>query len=77
MAGRISRIKAPDYTFKEKEYLKRLSSNHAPVRVRMADNQEFDGQIEFFDKTFIRLNRAGGDNLFLFKQEVKYIVELG
>ena len=76
MAGKVSRAKAPDHTYKEAEYLQRLVSGHVPVRVRAAGNQEFEGTIEFFDVTFIRLTRHGEPNLLLYKQDLKYLVEL-
>jgi host factor-I protein len=47
-----------------------------PVRVRMSDNQEVEGLIEFYDAAFIRLTREGAPNLFLFKQDLKYLYEL-
>lgn len=76
MAGRISQIKAPEQTFEEVRYLKQLIEQRTPVRVRMSDNQEIDGIIEFYDVNFIRITRDGAPNLFLFKHDIKYIYEL-
>jgi host factor-I protein len=44
-----------------------------PVRVRLSDNQEVEGLIEFFDQSFIRITRDGEPNLFLFKHDIKYL----
>ena len=33
------------------------------------------GTIEYYDQSFIRLTRDGQPNLFIFKHEIKYIVE--
>lgn len=77
MAGKISRIKAPDHTFQEVRYLERLVDDRVPVRVRLSDNSEIDGTIEFYDARFIRLTRQGEPNLFLFKHDIKYLIELG
>jgi host factor-I protein len=46
------------------------------VRVRLSDNQEVDGVVEFYDATFIRITRNGEPNLFLFKHDIKYLYEL-
>lgn len=76
MAGKISNIKAPEQTFEEVKYLKRLIDDRVPVRVRLSDNQEVDGTIEFYDANFIRITRKDLPNLFLFKHDIKYLYEL-
>jgi len=76
VAGKISQIKAPDHTLHEVEYLQRLVDQRIPVCVRMSDNQEVEGIVEFYDATFIRLTREGSPNLFLYKQDLKYMYEL-
>jgi sRNA-binding regulator protein Hfq len=76
VAGKISQAKAPDHTFQEVRYLQRLIDDQVPVRVRLTDDQEVEGMIEFYDARFIRLTRTGGPNLFLFKQDIKYLYEL-
>ena len=76
MAGKISQAKAPDHTFQEQRYLQHLVEQKVPVRVRLSDNQEVEGVVEFYDMHFIRLTRNGAPNLFLFKQDVKYLYEL-
>ena len=77
MAGKISKIKAPDHTFQEVRYLEKLISDRVPVRVRLSDNSEIDGTIEFYDARFIRITRQGEPNLFLFKHDIKYLYEIG
>ncbi|MDP8988862.1 MAG: Sm ribonucleo-like protein [Acidobacteriota bacterium] len=76
MARKLSQIKAPDHTQQEARYLQRLVDERIPVRVRMSDNQEVEGLVEFYDATFIRLTRDGEPNLFLYKQDLKYLYEL-
>ena len=68
-----SKTKAPDQTFEEAKFLRHLIENHIPVRVRLSDNQEVEGLIEFFDQSFIRITREGEPNLFLFKHDIKYL----
>ena len=77
MAGKISKIKAPDHTLQEVRYLEQLINDRVPVRVRLSDNSEIDGTIEFYDARFIRITRQGEPNLFLFKHDIKYLVEEG
>jgi host factor-I protein len=74
--GKISQAKAPDQTFEEVKYLRHLIDDRIPVRVRLSDNQEVDGVIEFYDANFIRITRSGEPNLFLFKHDIKYLYEL-
>ncbi len=76
MPGKISQAKAPDQTFEEVKYLRHLIDDRVPVRVRLSDNQEVDGVVEFYDATFIRITRTGEPNLFLFKHDIKYLYEL-
>ena len=76
MSGKISNAKAPEQTFEEVRYLRRLIEERVPVRIRLTDNQEVEGIVEFYDATFIRLTREGALNLFLYKQDLKYLYEL-
>jgi len=76
VAGKVSRAKAPDHTYKEAEYLRDLVTRGVLVRVRASDNEEFTGKVEFFDATFIRITRDGEPNLFIFKQDIKYVYEV-
>jgi host factor-I protein len=75
--GKISQAKAPEHTFEEVNFLKRLIENRTLVRVRLSDNQEVDGIVEFYDTHFIRLTREGEPNLFLYKHDIKYLYEVG
>ncbi len=73
--GVKSRHRAPHETFEELQYLRRLVDEAIPVRIRLADNQEVSGLVEFFDIGFIRLTREDGPNLFLYKHDIKYLYE--
>ncbi len=68
-----SKTKAPDQTFEEAKFLRHLIEDQILVRVRLRDNQEVEGRIEFFDQSFIRITREGQPNLFLFKHDIKYL----
>jgi host factor-I protein len=67
--------KAPEQTFEEIKYLKRLIENHTPVRIKLSNNEEVRGVIEYYDKRFMRVTRDGEPNLFIFKHDIKYLVE--
>ena len=67
--------KAPDQTLEEPGYLKRLIDDSIPVCVKMADNDSVKGVIEYYDSTFLRLTRKGAPNLFIYKDQIKYLYE--
>ncbi len=69
------RSKPPEQTFEEPKYLRRLIDEAVPIRVKLDDNTEVAGIIEFFDAYFIRITRDGEPNLFIFKHEIKYLYE--
>jgi hypothetical protein len=75
ISAKSGKTKAPEQTFEETRYLRHLVEEHVPIRVRLSDNSEFDGMVEFYDVNFIRITRPDGPNLFLFKQDIKYIYE--
>ncbi|HUO30504.1 MAG TPA: RNA chaperone Hfq [Bryobacteraceae bacterium] len=56
-------------------YLKHLIEAEVPVRVKLTDGEEVAGTIEYYDHSFIRLTRKGAPNLFIYKHEIKYLVE--
>lgn len=71
-----SKKKAPESTLRETEYWKDLAARKQLVRVRLMDNQEHSGTVEYFDLSFIRLTRENQPNLFLFKHDIKYLYEI-
>lgn len=72
-----SKLKArpPEQTFEEAKYLKRLIEQGTHVRVKLTDNQEISGKLEFYDVNFVRITRDGEPNLFVFKHDIKYLFE--
>jgi RNA chaperone Hfq len=59
------------------KYLKHLIEAEIPVRVKLTDGEEVSGTIEYYDHSFIRLTRTDGPNLFIYKHEIKYLLEGG
>ena len=48
----------PEQTFEEPKYLRRLIENATPVRIKLTNNEEVAGIVEFYDVNFIRITRA-------------------
>ena len=75
--GGKSGTRAPEHTFEEARYLKRLIEQQIPVRVRLSNNEEVSGTVEYYDASFIRITRDHEPNLFIFKHDIKYLMEAG
>ena len=71
-----AKTKAPEQTFEEVKYLRHLIEKGTPVRIRLSNNEEVTGKIEFYDANFIRITRQGEPNLFLYKHDIKYLYEV-
>src|SRR5437868_11635393 len=72
---RDRRQAAPETTFREAEYIDRLSKSRTPVIVKLIDGEEIKGWIEYYDKDIIRITRESLPNLFIYKNRVKYLYE--
>ena len=72
---RDRRQAAPETTFREAEYIDRLSKSRTPVVVKLIDGEEIRGWIEYYDKDIIRITRDSQPNLFIYKNRVKYLFE--
>ena len=70
---RDRRQSAPETTFREAEYIDRLSRNRTPVVVKLIDGEEVRGWIEYYDKDIIRITRGSQPNLFIYMNRVKYL----
>jgi sRNA-binding regulator protein Hfq len=71
------KARAPEQTFEEVKYLRHLIDDEVTVTVKMMDNEEVTGVIEYYDHNFIRVTRKGAPNLFIYKHEIKYLYEAG
>ena len=67
--------RAPEATFEEAKYLKQLIEAGHRVKIKLEDNEEVEGVIEYYDQSFIRLTREGEPNLFIFKHDILYLQE--
>ena len=71
-----SKTRAPEQTQQETLYLRELADRRALVRIRLTDDEEVEGMVEFFDECFIRLTRSGAPNVFIYKHDIKYLWEI-
>jgi host factor-I protein len=67
--------KAPEQTLEELKYLRALIDQQTPVNVKLLDNSTVRGTIEYYDVHFFRLTREGQPNLFIYKDQIKYVSE--
>jgi sRNA-binding regulator protein Hfq len=74
-AGGSADEESEDDLRRESEYLRRLTDEHTPVVVHLRTGENFAGHIEYYDRRFIRLTREGAPNLFIFKNDIKYLSE--
>jgi sRNA-binding regulator protein Hfq len=70
------KTRAPEQTLAEVNYLKQLIEDQTPVRIKLTNNEEVSGIVEYYDTRFIRLTRKGAPNLFIFKHDIKYLYEV-
>ena len=70
-----AKTKAPEQTFDETKFLKQLVESKVRVTIRLGDNEEVSGVVEFYDANLIRVTREGAPNLFVYKHDIKYLFE--
>ena len=70
------KARAPEHTFEEVKYLRRLIEDRTTIRVKLIDDEEVEGIIEYYDTGFIRVTRTGAPNLFIYKHDIKYLYEV-
>lgn len=59
----------------EANYLRELVAARTPIEVKLRNGQTHSGTIEYWDQRFIRLTPESGPNLFIFKHDIKYLLE--
>jgi small nuclear ribonucleoprotein (snRNP)-like protein len=63
----------PEQTGAETNYLVKNMEARTPMVVRLVDNEEVRGWIEYYDRKMIKLNRRQPPHLFIRKENIKYI----
>jgi len=65
----------PAETGQEAAFLRSLGENQAAVTVRLLSGETVNGWIEYYDEKMVRLTRTDAPNLFIYKEQIAYIVE--
>ena len=73
MVRRLPRVQ--EQTHAETLYLTQLIQDKKPVIVKLINDDEIFGWIEYYDKSFIRLTRDNAPNVFIYKEQIKFIIE--
>lgn len=63
----------PEQTCAEAFYYLKQMNNRTPMVVTLEDGEQLRGQIEWYDKTCIKVNREGDPNLLVYKHSIKYM----
>jgi len=67
----------PDQTNAENFYFQKQMQSKTPMVIVLSDGEEVHGTIEWYDKTCIKVNRAGSPNLMIYKPSIKYLYKEG
>ena len=73
MVLRLPRVQ--EQTHAEALYLNQLIQDKTPVVVKLVNDDEIFGWIEYYDRSFIRLTRSKAPNVFIYKEQIKFILE--
>ena len=63
----------PDQTHAESFYYVKQMQNRTPMVVVLRDGEELLGNIEWYDRNCLKLSRADGPNLLIYKDGIKYL----
>jgi len=67
----------PSYdTFAENYYYLKQMNKRTPMIIVFNDGETVEGQIEWYDRNCIKLNRSNDPNLLIYKRSIKYIYKL-
>ena len=67
----------PEQTNAENFYYQKQMQAKTPMVVVLRDGEEIHGTIEWYDKACIKLSRASGPNLMIYKPSIKYMYKEG
>ena len=74
---RRSKTPPPGETGQEGLYLRSLSDRQVIVTIKLRDGETVRGWIEYFDDSMLRLTRENQPNLFIYKNQIRTISEVG
>ena len=67
----------PEQTNAENFYYQKQMQSKTPMVVVLRDGEQIHGVIEWYDKTCLKLTRADGPNLMIYKPAIKYMFKEG
>ncbi len=67
------RTPPPAETNAEIYYYKKQMDAHTPMVIMLADGEEIEGTIEWYDRGAFKINRKSAPNLLVLKRHVKYM----
>jgi host factor-I protein len=67
----------PEQTNAENFYYQKQMQSKTPMVIVLTDDEEVHGIIEWYDRTCIKVNRAGAPNLMIYKPSIKYMYKEG
>jgi host factor-I protein len=74
LRGAVHRKQAPpDHTNAENYYFLKQMQNKTAMVVVLEDGSELRGWVEWYDKECIKLNRADGPNLMIYKHAIRFM----
>ena len=71
------KVAPSEQTNAENFYYQKQMQTKTPMVVVLRDGEEVHGYIEWYDKSCIKLNRAGAPNLMIYKPAIKYMFKEG
>jgi sRNA-binding regulator protein Hfq len=75
--GAAKKVAPPEQTHAENFYYQKQMQTKTPMVVVTIDGEELHGVIEWYDRSCIKLNRASGGNLLVYKASIKYMYKEG
>jgi host factor-I protein len=73
--GQKKKAPPPECTNEEAAYLKKLAEKQTPISLKLVNGETLRGWIEYYDRNMLRLTRQGKPNLFVYKNQISYLVE--
>jgi len=67
----------PEQTNAENFYYQKQMQAKTSMVLVLKDGEEIHGQIEWYDKNCLKINRNGGPNLMIYKPSIKYMYKEG
>jgi host factor-I protein len=71
------KVTPPEQTNAENFYYQKQMQSKTPMVLVLRDGEEVHGVIEWYDKTCLKINRAGAPNLMIYKPAIKYMYKEG